>query len=545
MGSENRRDYIFHLEQARKFKEDGNFALYRKELELARRDGVKDKDTLIELFNIYIEEGKIRNAKKLLKSLLLEYPDDLTLKEKAKEFIEDSGIVNEFRDLLKEDFLKDEEVVIPDKVVLRFLELFQGREGVYARMWKGSDSKISYSPVKEPFNMNVARNHLLGNITVGVYPVRIDNTVLFSVFDVDVKKEFMEEAIEYGDTYKKLKKKALSTAEAIKEVISIYGLRSYIEDSGFKGYHVWVFFEEPLLAHYARLFMKNVLKGVDRIPPEIRIEIIPKQSKVKEGRFGSLIKLPGSFHLKTGVISYFIGCNKTKEDFFEFLMKIKRNPKHLVEAVVSQIRDRELMKEDDVESFDLFELSYLRSKCPVLDFLIEKAEREEPLNRDERLVLIYTVGHLENGPEIVNYLLKKYIERGDVEPLKKKLKGYPTSCPKIRKKLRHITAEVQCSCVFEDEGMYPNPLLHLKGIKKDELKAFEVKPLLSDFERYVERYIEIGKRIDELIIEKERIEEYFNSHFDKAGVDTLELRSGKLKRVLHPNGKYKFYYELG
>jgi hypothetical protein len=67
----------------------------------------------------------------------------------------------------------------------------------------------------------------------------------------------------------------------------------------------------------------------------------------------------------------------------------------------------------------------------------------------------------------VNYLLKNYIEKGDVEPLKKKLSGYPVSCAKLRRNLKHITSEVACNCVFNDEGTYPNPLLHLKDVNLD------------------------------------------------------------------------------
>ncbi len=536
MGKEDKKDYLFHLKEAEKYKREGNFLAQMRELNLSRRDGLKEKGPLFELYKLFIDYGKWRNAKKLIKELYNLYPDDPKIKD-------------EFNSLLKEKEYSEAEIsnenelpTLKDSIILRFIELFQPREGVYARMWKNPDGEISYSPVNEPFTFNVAKNHLLGNYTVGVYPVRIDNTVLFSAFDIDVKKEVLKDALLSEEDYNLLKKKAYDVSLSIKEVLNVYGIYSIIEDSGFKGYHVWLFFDSPIPAHYIRVFMQNVLKGVEGVPHEISIEIFPKQSKVKEGRYGSLIKLPGGIHLKTGIKSFFIGDNGEEIPINKALFGIKKNRKSLIEGIVSQIR----VVEDDIkkEEIDLRELSYLRSKCAVLDYLIEKAEKEEPLTRDERLVMVYTIGHLKEGPEIINHLLKKYIEKGDLQPLKKKLSGYPTSCAKIRKKLKHITAEVSCACVFEDIGEYPNPLLHLKELSQKELKSIEVKPLLSDFEKYVRRYIEIARKIGELEEEKKNIETYFNEKFDRAGVDTLELKVGKLKRVLHPSGEYKFYYEL-
>ncbi len=543
------RDSFYHLKKAEEYESSGNFSNQRKELELYQRDGGKDKEPLLKLLELYNEEGKRKNYKKLLKKLLSLYKEDKELKQKLKEFLAEENDLEYFKEFLEEDEIqmavsgKEAKIVPPsERVILKFLELFSGREGVYARMWHNSDNSISYSPVNQPFNFQVAKNHLLGNYTVGIYPVRIDNTVLFSVFDVDIKKSYLEPALYNKEDFDALRKAALEVANAIKEVLNVYGIVSYIEDSGYKGYHVWIFYDEPISAHYVKGFMQNVLKGVSVKYDSISVEIFPKQSKVKEKRYGSLVKLPGSFHLKTSKRTNFLDAEQSTKGFYDFILKIRKNPKALIEDLIKQLK---IEKEKEVESsIDLREFSYIRSKCAVLDYLCDKAERGEPLNRYERNAIIYTIGHLEDGPEIVNYLLKRYIERGDTEPLKKRLKGYPMSCGKIRKTLKHITSEVACNCVFGEEISYPTPLLHIQTTDRKEIESTEAKPFISDFQKNIDRYISLKKKILEMEKELKMIEEYFNKKFNEAGVNILETDIGRFIRVVNPNGTITFHYEL-
>ena len=541
------RDPEYHLRKAKEAETLGDFQKQRIELELYQRDGGFDKEPLLKLLELYGDEGKRKNYKKLLKRLLQNYPEDAEFKQKLKEFLEIENDYEYFKEFLSEEdipvYSEETTVVIPsEEVILKFLELFSGREGVYARMWHNSDNSISYSPVQQPFNFQVAKNHLLGNYTVGVYPIRIDNTVIFSVFDIDIKKSYLEDALYNESEFRKLKSGALETAKAIKEVLNIYNIISYIEDSGYKGYHVWLFYEQPISAHYIKKFMENVLKGVDLKYDYINVEIFPKQKKVKENRYGSLVKLPGSYHLKTSKRTNFIDAEQTIKGFYDFILKIRKNPKSIILDIIRQLGVKE--EEEEKSNIDLREFTYLRSKCPVIDYLVEKAEKREPLNRNERNAIIYTVGHLENGPQIVDYLLKEYIERGDIEPLKKRLKGYPMSCAKIRKNLKNITSEVACNCVFDDEGSYPNPLLHLKNVSKSEISKTEPKPFLSDFQRNIDKYLSLRRKIKEIESEIKSIEEYFNKRFNEAGVNVLKTDVGQFRRVVNPDGTITFHFDL-
>ncbi|HID55197.1 TPA: FHA domain-containing protein, partial [Candidatus Poribacteria bacterium] len=81
--------------------------------------------------------------------------------------------------------LKDDKIpALPDER-RRFIELFQGRQDVQARQWINQKGKIGYSPINKPITDDDLREHLAGDITLALYMHRNDNTVRFTVIDVD------------------------------------------------------------------------------------------------------------------------------------------------------------------------------------------------------------------------------------------------------------------------------------------------------------------------------------------------------------------------
>ena len=63
---------------------------------------------------------------------------------------------------------------------------------------------------------------------------------------------------------------------------------SYIERSKSKGFHVWLFFEEPVVAKKARVVARKILTDMDR--PDT--EIFPKQDCLNEISYGNFINAP-------------------------------------------------------------------------------------------------------------------------------------------------------------------------------------------------------------------------------------------------------------
>jgi hypothetical protein len=84
------------------------------------------------------------------------------------------------------------------------------------------------------------------------------------------------------------------------------------------------------------------------------------------------------------------------------------------------------------------------------------------LTHEERLVLAHAVGHSGSGVLAVNYLFDLAVDTPRTALLQSPHSGNPISCPKIRKRIPHITGTVACHCEFAaGSDHYPTPRLHL------------------------------------------------------------------------------------
>lgn len=115
---------------------------------------------------------------------------------------------------------------------------------------------------------------------------------------------------------------------------------------------------------------------------------------------------------------------------------------------------------------------HLLAECAVLAELKRTVDEHRRLSHEEQLVLIHSMGHLEGGPQAVNYLFAKCVDVGPEKLMKDRLKGNPVSCPSIRKKIPHITRRAGCNCHFDfASDRYPTPVLHLLTLPAAEPKA--------------------------------------------------------------------------
>lgn len=121
---------------------------------------------------------------------------------------------------------------------------------------------------RDPLNNDVLAEHLAGKYRVGTYLLSPDGFTPFLVIDIDVRNPELVRKI-----LKRLRKR---------------GVSAYVERSKVKGYHVWIFFNKPVLAGLARLFGRLIIKGLETP----KIEIFPKQDSVAGKRLGNCIFLP-------------------------------------------------------------------------------------------------------------------------------------------------------------------------------------------------------------------------------------------------------------
>ncbi len=525
--------------------------LAEKELELSIRDNQKNLKAIFAMSDLYIEDSRLDKAEKLYidtidnlpteSELYIRYGSFLEMQDKTQAAIEVYKKALEltgesiFKSLIKdrennynavsEDDEKD--ILDPeDRHILKFLQLFRGREGVYARQWKNAKGEQGYSPITEPFTMGVAKNHILGNLTVGAYQLRIDNSVCFVVFDIDVEKSKLADYFQKPAERRRIDALLLKTAQEIYNICASLGVLAYIEDSGYKGRHVWIFLKQGVQAHKAKKFANYIISKLGMLPKEINIELFPKQTFVKSGGLGNLVKLPLGIHIKSGRRSMFLNSYGTepenqlmflmdirlndRESFIKFIDSLQTNSLGLtpskqfdnelqdeIEKVISE-EDMQVMAPQEVKysepkAFSIDEdLEYLilKSSCPVLGILCDMAFSKVGLNPSEIQVLTFTFGNLEFGNLIVNELLSK---AGVIDTrlyLKKPLRSNPMSCNKIKKLIPNITSNYCSECFnLKEISTYPNPLIHL--YKKDNF---------SKLDAVILRLIDLSKKKEEIEI---------------------------------------------
>jgi hypothetical protein len=175
-----------------------------------------------------------------------------------------------------------------DKHLIEILRrYFVNRDDTYAIQ----NPDGSYYRVEMPLTDEVLLSHLQGNTTVGVYQIEPEkNIVKWLCFDVDSKE--MAEVEKLRDSIVK------SNFCAEDNIL--------VEDTGGRGYHLWIFFDPPipaLVAYYVGRKFEQVSK--------VNCEVFPKQKVVEA--FGNLVKLPLGVHRKTGQRSTFASVSSLEE----------------------------------------------------------------------------------------------------------------------------------------------------------------------------------------------------------------------------------------
>jgi len=190
-----------------------------------------------------------------------------------------------------------------------FKDLFVGRTDAYG---------YGNLCIKQQLTDEVYHDHILGNDRIGVYPNIEGSKVKWCAVDID------EDSFE----------KVLNVYNDLKSL----GLYPYIERSKSKGFHIWIFFNEWVVAVKVRLIAEMILKKF-----EYKFEVFPKQDEVEVGRFGNFIFLPffGGSVIEDRTV--FIDTeNKIRIAKMEELHKIKLTPIKQLDKIIS---DNNLVRE--------------------------------------------------------------------------------------------------------------------------------------------------------------------------------------------------------
>ena len=125
------------------------------------------------------------------------------------------------------------------------------------------------------------QRHLAGEITIGLYAINPrTQRVKWMAIDADYRK-------------------ALEDLLKLQFELGRNGIQAALEQSR-RGGHLWIFFEKPVLAKHARVYIRHLAK---QLSVEVKgsgagdgIELFPKQDSLDEGHFGNAIRGPLGIH---------------------------------------------------------------------------------------------------------------------------------------------------------------------------------------------------------------------------------------------------------
>ncbi|HID56041.1 TPA: group II intron reverse transcriptase/maturase [Candidatus Poribacteria bacterium] len=431
------------------------------------------------------------------------------------------------------------------------LEIFSGREGAFAvegidsmgvRVFRRVDRQIRTSDIKE---------HIQGRKTVGVYLLRLNNTVSFAVVDVDISRRYLLRADdqEKEELLRRTHQDALRIAAAAEKL----GVKCYIEDSGYKGRHCWFFFQEPIKGETAKEFLQRITEQAGKPSPSINWELFPQQTRVKENQFGQLIKLPLGVHSKSGRRCLLLDeAGLPYEDQMGVLKNVEPIPPEKVNRILNIKTAIDPFGEDEswiVEMFPDMELTVkVISGCNVLKFLCKKSKETNWLEHHERLLILRTVGHLgEEGKRAIHAIMRHTLNYSEriTDRFISRLEPYPLSCARIRGNYPELTANLRCNCRFRlPPGGYPSPILHalrvdqvpvmkekMERIEEEREERSEKRELKEQAASLVQKLSELRRHMRGIQASIQKCERELEELFREHDVQEVELELGVLRMV--------------
>lgn len=447
-----------------------------------------------------------------------------------------------------------------------YMEFFAGREDLYTSDTLNKEGRRKIEDVLSPLTPDVVKKHLNGSETIGTYLQRSNGTVKFLVVDVDISKRIL---LSYPDEEmrKKYLEKAFHTAAELMKELHHMGLQGHVEFSGYRGYHVWIFFEEWIPVRYANLLSDVIAEHLSNEAKEgdIQIEFFPNKTKVSKGKRGQCIKLPMGIHPISGRRSLFLNADfqiyESQKDALSDFVKCSLKSIKKVISANQTATDREnhafVEVDSNLEDFGNLQESVrvVLQSCNLIRYLCQKARTTHYLNHFERLTVLYVFGHLgDEGKEFVHRVMsltlnysyqvtQKFINRCPEKPI---------SCLKLRDQYKQISAEIGCSCVFKrSKDCYPSPVMH--ALKKSdetsqitipmsrtvtEKKKEKIKEELSlpiKLQNIIEKIMELRKQNRAIGKSIQKYENELSEIFDENRTDSIEIKQGVLTR--RKNGK--------
>lgn len=467
--------------------------------------------------------------------------------------------------------------------ISRFIQLFKGREGVHAEQFKGDD-RCGYRPVHQALNPVLLQKHLNGERSLGTYIMQKNNCVSFMAIDVDIQKRVLEFGAEdIKEILRELRDEIIENIPVLTEL----GFDPLIEFSGYKGFHIWCFFDEPIPAPLVRAFFRIHIEKKFRFSARFQMELNPKQEAVRGEGLGNLIKLPMGKHLKNNRFSRLLN---EKGEFIknqaERILSLKLMPKRQFLEMCGEVdyADTETDKKyvlcrntiaDTGTENEALPVEFpkeiifrqenhsdlllrLYTCCDTLRTLRNNIENNQHVTAKERHVLVYTLTHLkEEGILEIHRLLSKTQEYDpdEVNRMIQAVSPNPIGCQKIRNHIADVAGCSNCNCQFNlQSGQYDSPLNHLDGLlgplplavsaarlnsrkKWVEGAQFALTQGRRELDRFAEEYCFLKRKIAESRDKLNDLLTLIQQEFAKQEKEEIETVFGLYRLIRQENGE--------
>lgn len=188
---------------------------------------VEDEETMIELMQTYT---------------------DLQMYEKAAYWMQRTDQISKS----KNQYMKNtipmhlnevaSDIVYDKTTVQRMLKNLVGREDIYGLETIDTNGKRQIELQMIPLSEQKLLEHLSGNQSVGTYVQRPNGTVHFLIIDIDISKKIVLQYKRQSPEFEGYMKRAFLKSQEFLKLLHEFGMSGYIEHSGYRGYHVWIFF---------------------------------------------------------------------------------------------------------------------------------------------------------------------------------------------------------------------------------------------------------------------------------------------------------------
>lgn len=522
-----------------------------------------DNPLLVELINIY-SRYMIQESDEIRTELIQLY-SDLKMYQKAEALLDAERHSRRFDDVISFTELdaENEKIALSAKEISRYMDLFVGREDLYALDGIKDGQRRGNDEVLQPLLADVVKNHLEQKETVGTYIQRSNGTVKYLVIDLDISKGALLQC-KNESMRQEYMNKCLHMAAYIMKELRHMGMSGYLEQSGCRGYHIWIFFSEWIPVRYANLLSDIIDLKTGEIWKEqetsgIQIEYFPNKTRIRNGKKGQCIKLPWGIHPRTGKISFFLDSeyqhyNPQKKILEDIVLYSCNEIKRIISSHKSNVEfsQRHIEVDREIREFEPISetVRTVLDSCKLLRYLCQKARTTHYLPHFERLTILYVFGHLgDEGKEFVHKVMsftlnysyqttQKFILRCPEKPI---------SCLKLREQYKQLSAEIGCSCNFKrTKNCYPSPVLH--ALKNAEESKDITMPLSRSLpvnkqdilkeeinagakaQSIAEKMMELRKQRRNIDKTLRKYEKELADIFDDSQTDSMEIKMGLLVR---------------